>query len=126
MVLVITASSTGFSINRHFCGGHEKSKAIILEADRCVNEAKPICIKHTSTSISKKSCCQDQSTYYKQHFQVDLQFDVTNFDDDISIDGLLVNDDIVFNTTSSSNPIPIYRPPPLKEPLFILHQSFLL
>jgi hypothetical protein len=126
MMLVIAASSTGFSINRHFCGGKEKSKAVIIDADKCAFESKPICRKHETNSVSKKACCSDDSEYYKQHFQADNLVEISKVDLNIPVApvAILVFNDYTNNQVEKSTPV--YRPPPLKEPLFILHQSFLL
>ena len=126
MVLVFAASTSGISINRHFCGGKEKSKAFILQADKCAFESKSICRKHDTATLTKKACCSDHSVYYKQHFQADNDFQFLEVDFDFDYTSLLVNHKNVVIDDHEGELIPVYRPPPLKEYLFIIHQSFLL
>ena len=126
MVLIIASSTAGFSINRHYCGGKEKSKAVILDADKCAFESKSVCIRHEATTLTKKACCSDHSDFYKQYIQVDLGDNDIQEIDEFQIAQALNPTADNLQKVRSENDILVYRPPPLKEPLFVLFQSFLL
>lgn len=125
MAMVITMSTAGLAINKHYCGGKEKTKALFFEADKCVSEVANTCEKHTDLQLKRTACCDDRSSYFKQQIQVDLDYKTI----DLSLDLDIINDLFSFHIpviNSSKKAYYVYRPPPLIRDIPVLFQSFLL
>ncbi len=57
-------STTGFTVNQHFCGNRLVDTALFVRAKPCKMEAaKTGCAKHPKAR--KNGCCKDHSDYYQ-------------------------------------------------------------
>ena len=127
MVMVISVSTTGLAINKHYCGGKEKAKSVFFEADKCVNEATKTCKEHVDElEWNRKSCCEDRASFVKQVLNIDLNIDSEN--NDISIEGFILpaQDNVDFSIQKIKIEGYVYRPPPITKDINILFQVFLL
>jgi hypothetical protein len=125
MAMVITMSTAGLAINKHYCGGKEKTKAIFFEADKCVSEVAQTCEKHTDHQLKRTACCDDRSSFFKQQIQVDIDYRTT----DLSLDQDIINVAFSYHSPVINSPKKVYyvyRPPPLTRDIPVLFQSFLL
>ena len=122
LLLVVVAYSGGVSISKHLCKGKVVSRAINSEAKVC---KKAKCELHISdrTSVSKKSCCDSKSDFFKS-FNFEENPAANNF--------ILATAEILFRTisipviTSTSSRVDYYEPPPNEIPIYIQVESFLI
>ena len=126
MILVVAVSTSGFAINKHYCGGKEKAKALFLEAEKCAFEYKKVCQNHPGDNIDRKDCCSDEASFFKQALTVDLEIshDINDFD----LAEISNQDHVVVKSPriKSDKTVFTYRPPPIERDLNILFDSFLL
>ena len=126
MVMVVSISTSGFAINKHFCGGKEKTKALFFEAEKCAFESQKVCQKHLDESLSRKNCCEDKAFFFKQLLTVDLDlsqvdntvdvYDIQSLEFDLRTPNVILSERLPFT----------YRPPPIEKDVTILFQTFLL
>jgi len=131
LALLIFISSTGFTVNSHFCKSQLKDVRIFFKADDCyakfnAQKAKKSC--HTKKQSCENNCCDNTSDYYKLDQDQQLSsFDFKSFESPYLIATLWV----VFNleaskTDSKSIDYLNYKPPLIGCDLPVDFQSFLL
>jgi len=79
LALLIFVSSTGFTINSHFCKSQLKDVRVFFKADDCykkyyAQKAKQSC--HLKKKSCENNCCKNTSDYYK----LDLDQQLSSFD----------------------------------------------
>lgn len=137
MALLMFVTSTGLSIDMHFCGDHLKSFNLFGKAKNCYELAgmQPtkceIPQEQTPTmgcSMSKKSCCHNQSL----NLQADLAADTENGDFLISpeLQHFVIAFAVTFLQDQQIEPQKVnhspYKPPLIARDIPVLIQSFLL
>ena len=130
-------TSTGFSIDMHFCGNHLKSFSLTGKAKNCFELAKTSkCAKHQQTEVatpecemSKKDCCHNKTLV----LQADLTPDIPANDLIISpqLQDFLVAYVAVFLKSILPNErhhssFAHYKPPLILRDIPVLVQSFLI
>jgi len=138
MALLMFLTSTGLSIDMHFCGDHLKSFNLFGKAKNCYELAGVQPTKcdvpqkaqttNTGCSMSKKSCCHNQSL----SLQADLEVDAEQ--GDFLISAQLQHFVVAFVATflqdqriePRKNYYSPYKPPLIARDIPVLIQSFLL
>jgi len=127
MALFMLVTSTGFSMDVHYCDGDIKRANVFGKAKTCaeVTACQLKCGKTAkSCSSEKKGCCDNQS------YIIDFDFDGAELDRAISTDvqKVLVVDItstyLAYDAPSSISRTFLYRPPPLINDLQVVYQSF--
>jgi len=135
LAFLIFVSSTGFTLNSHFCQNTLQSVAIFLIPENCheraahcaMNAAKSCCSKNKNTCSDSedKDCCEDKSEFIK----ADIDFIVFTIDDfQIDFVALLPHSISIHSETILTDRLirfNTYIPPPLIRNLPLLFQSFL-
>ena len=131
LAFLIFVSSTGFTLNSHFCQNTLQSVAIFLSPQNCHERAAHCAMSTSKSCCSKtknacsKDCCEDKSQFIK----ADIDFTPFAADDfQIDLPDLLPSPlSIHFETTLIDKLIRFnnYIPPPLIRNLPLLFQSFL-
>ncbi|MBK8192387.1 MAG: hypothetical protein IPK76_04040 [Lewinellaceae bacterium] len=69
IAFAVLLSSTGFVVNRHFCGNKMKRMAIFFKAGGCAHTEHAACVEgghcKTNNKSAKRSCCQDKAAFHK-------------------------------------------------------------
>ena len=121
LLLVVVAYSGGIKISKHLCKGKVVSRAINHEAKVC-KRAKCEINFSDRTAVSKKSCCDSESDFFKS-FNFEENTTANNF--------ILANAYFYFPTisipviTSTSSRVDYYEPPP-NVPIYIRVERFLI
>lgn len=139
LALLMFFTSTGFSIDMHFCGDNLKSVNMLGKAKNCYELAKTVspkdCLQHqkikketTGCSMDKKDCCQNRSLNLQADLTLENQsseFTMSQQLQDFVIAYLVVllEDRIVETDTPS---FADYKPPIIPRDIPVLVQSFLL
>ena len=128
LALLVLVSSSSFSVNMHYCGGHVQSISLIEDADACPMEVQlPTC--HRQEQIKKSGCCEDKHVAFEgKAFNTKVQdFSLLNWQAinwvaslPIIMEVIQVNEALTF-----SNHIP-YKPPIVERDIPVLKQSFLI
>ena len=129
LALLMFFTSTGFSVDMHYCRGEFKSFSLVGKAKSCHADAKVTCPHHRNMTAGKKDCCTNQT----HTFRVDQDLQQAQ-NVDFTITPQLQNFVTAYVFTFCENQIatnenPVfarYRPPPLRRNIPVLHQSFLL
>jgi len=138
MALLMFITSTGLSIDMHFCGDHLKSFDLFGKAKNCYELAGMQPTKcempqkeqtpTTGCSMSKKNCCHNQSL----NFKADLESDTENGEFLISpeLQHFVIAFAATFLQDQRIEPQKInfisYKPPLILRDIPVLIQSFLL
>ena len=131
LALLIFVSSTGFTINSHFCKDQLKDARIFFKADDCykkyyAQKTKKAC--HVKKKSCENNCCKNTSEYYKLDLDQQLSsFDFKAFESPNFIETLWLRlpiDDYL--TDSKSTHYLNYKPPLIFSDLPIDLQTFLL
>ena len=131
LALLILISSTGFTINSHFCRSQLKDVRIFFKADDCYKKIKTNKIHqtcHAKKQSCENNCCKNTSKYYK----LDQDQQLSSFDFKLfSQPDFIATLWIIFNfeiskTDSKSAQYLNYKPPLIVCDLPVDLQTFLL
>ena len=120
---LLLISTSGVIINKHYSGGELFSASLFVEAESCCETS---CCQH-----EHKNNCSEESDFYK----LIADFTLTEVQDHEQHFHLLINPvgvELDWNNTYSHNASesvlkhPLYRPPPVRDDLTVLHLSLLL
>ncbi len=123
LACLVLVSTTGLTINKHYCKNELKNVAFFVKAKACHETKKVTCPHHQPTD--EKPCCENTTDYFiadTDQVYPTNHLEVTSFDE-IGIDPLF------YVLTSHNNSFPLYnewlcfRPPPLL--VFQQHTSWL-
>ena len=127
--LLVLLSSTGLSVDMHFCKGKLRSLNLIGDAKSCVEKARG-CKKHDNKVVRKHcpiGCCSDKTVEVDAEDQVFHQETQTALDEQGAI---VVATSIYTEKTAILNeycPSPeVYKPPKIIRNIYDIIQSFLL
>lgn len=131
LALLIFISSTGFTVNRHFCKSELKNVNIFFKADDCYKKyhsrkTKKTC--HIKKQSCENNCCKNTSEYYK----LDQDQQLSSFDfKAFATPHLIASLWIVLNLElpvidDKSNDYLNYKPPLIVSDLPVDLQTFLL
>lgn len=136
MAVMVFCSSSGFSLDLHYCQGQLKSFSILGKAKNCHEMANMSHCKHhgpTTTSICSdnedKNCCNNETLLVKSDLELQVNSFKLNLDKNeewfitafASI--FLYNYSIEYNETELFQ---IHRPPLIPRDICVLFQNFLL
>ena len=126
---LILVSTTGFTINLHYCHDQLIDLALFSPAQRCCDTAKKDPCDADNT-ISKKSHCEDESIVLETTENFVSSSYVFSFENMHSID-LLLTASIIFNDQGAHDHVvkkpPWHKePPPYQEVVLSQIQSFLI
>lgn len=120
----------GVSINSHYCGGVEVSRALMMEAPSCGHhQHADMCEDHSAENKQDKGCCSSDSEFFQ--IQNDLiAVTATALVPNVavlSVDEIYSPQVEVLQSTSFERAYPINKPPPLTVSRQLASiQSFLL
>lgn len=137
LAFLIFVSSTGFTLNSHFCQNTLQSVAIFLTPKNCHERAASHCTmampknccakKKTSCEVSDdKDCCKDTSQFAKADIDF-TPFTVSDFQINLPVFAHILPISYTIKTTLNDRLIRFknYIPPPLIRNIPLLIQSFL-
>lgn len=133
MAVLILVTSTGFTIDRHYCKGELKTISLFVKAKSCheIGMGMQNCPYHKKQENLEeknedKNCCSNKTEFVKSdQDQIKIETTTTNYDYETPI----IHFEIVENTPLLSTSIPsnfLYKPPLLRLNIPVLFQSFLL
>lgn len=138
MALLVLVTSTGISVDQHFCRGELKSVALIGKAHSCHEVDAPKKCKHHASGNDvaseaeqqgKNKCCENKRSFVKSDqdlFNAGMEIEMTNVAVELAFH-YTVESDVSFEVLSDKEYCSYSDPPPLLiRPLYILHESFLL
>ncbi len=131
LALLVFVSSTGFTVNRHFCKNQLKDVRIFFKAEDCyqkyyVQKTKKSC--HLEKKSCESNCCNNTSEYHKLDLDQQISsFDFKSFDDPyfIGVLWLAMNFKLSTNDSKSIDYLN-YKPPLIISDLSVDLQTFLL
>ena len=129
LALLMFFTSTGFSVDMHYCKGEFKSFSLFGKAKSCHADTKITCPHHKNMTAEKKDCCTNQRHTFRADQDLQQAQNV-----DFALTKPLQNFVAAYiftfrkiQITSDANPVfARYRPPPLRRNMPVLYQSFLL
>jgi hypothetical protein len=131
LALLIFVSSTGFTINSHFCKDQLKDIRVFFKADDCykkyyAQKTKKAC--HVKKQSCENNCCKNTSEYYKLDLDQQLNsFDFKAFESPQLIATLWVILNFKLTITDSKSTDYLnYKPPLIVSDLPVDLQTFLL
>lgn len=131
LAFLVLGTSTGYSIDLHFCKGHLKSISLIGTAKSC-HEASKQCPMHagltTDTSSEAKDCCTNEKITFEE---LDTDFTGPQLVELVDLQPIVFClSESLFHQDLTVAYYPggfkHYRPPPLYEDIPVLFQSFLI
>ena len=135
LALLLLCTSTGFSMDLHYCRGQLQSVGIFQKAQNCHERAakNPACKYHraaasTQSGLDKKDCCENHT------LDVDADLEPLNATADLVVDlpakhftqPALSTSRTSFVVSKTLLAFPHNRPPPLRRCRAIFPPSFLL
>lgn len=139
MALLLLVTSSGLSMDVHFCQGKFKRASIFGKAKTCqeVNNCLIKCGKQVNSYPSETSCSRDEShkdCCKNESFILDLDFEVSDIvSTDLSKKQKHFLTAFTFNyvlnlvlTNEEVSKFKTYRPPPLERDLAVFFQVFRL
>jgi len=128
LALMVLVSSSSFTVNMHFCGGHMQSVSLIEEADACSMEVQlPPC--HKKLAVKKSGCCEDKHVAFEgKDFNAQVQdfsfltWQAINWVAALPVimEVIQVNEVLAFSNHTQ------YKPPIVGRDIPVLVQSFLI
>jgi hypothetical protein len=131
LAVLIFISSTGFTVNSHFCQNQLKDVCLFFKADDCykkfnAQKTKKSC--HLEKKSCENNCCNNTSEYYKldQDQQlISFDFKAFNTPQIIATLWIVLNLELPIETTKSIHYLN-YKPPLIVSDLPVDLQTFLL
>lgn len=128
LALLVFVSSSSFTVNMHFCGGHVQSVSLIEDADACPMEVQlPPC--HKKMAAKKSGCCNDtQVSFEGKEFNKqiqDLSLVAWQLINAVATHPYIMEVVQVNEALTFSNYTP-YKPPIVERDIPVLVQSFLI
>lgn len=138
LILAITVfcSSSGFSLDMHYCQGKLKSFSVFGKAKNCHEMAKMSHCKHHSSKSTNicsdkedKNCCNNETLLVKSDLELQVNSFTLNLDKNqewfiSAFAGIfLYNYSSAYNRTDAFQ---IHRPPLIPRDICVLFQNFLL
>ncbi len=136
LCLIILISSTGLSINHHYCQGQIKSAALLVKANACgpagdrTAQSEPFCPVEGMATLGKGRCCYDLSSFIKQLILKDSSSDgITAISPSkpqvLPLVLAFWETGVLHHRPVKINSSTFYRPPVLSRDLTIVLQTFL-
>ncbi|GMQ23751.1 hypothetical protein Aoki45_04330 [Algoriphagus sp. oki45] len=129
MALLVFFASVGMAKTTHFCMGMEM-KSELGFGEKHVDCGMNMPMDHSENDSDNqhdpKSCCENVTTQLQVDDEVSLKKAEIQFNLTFAVALIQV---FVFSldlTTAENTPLPDYSPPPIKQDLQVLHQSFLI
>lgn len=126
MAILVLASTTSFTVDKHFCGKMLMDLAIFSEAESCGMEMH----SHSdgdSCSIKVDPCCSDQTTSVDGQDELKISFGSLNFDQQLFLNSFTYSYLNLFEGLPQQVvPFKYYTPPILVTDIQILDQVFLI
>ena len=128
LALLVLVSSSSFTVNMHFCGGHVQSVSLIEEAASCPMEVQlPPC--HKKIAVKKSGCCEDKHVAFEgKDFNTQVQdffFFIWQSINWVATLPMIMEIVQVNESLAFSNHTP-YKPPIVERDIPVLVQSFLI
>ncbi len=128
MACLVLLSTTGFSMNLHFCGGQMQDVSFFGDEVECSMmqkvQDKPSCPMHAMKAMD---CCKDQDLNIDSKSPETLFVKNLELHNSLSLAVLPVEQEMLSPVlTRSIIPLLPYRPPPADREIIILVQSFLI
>ena len=133
LALLVFVTSTGFSVDTHYCQGHMKTFNVFGKAKTCSDLEKATVCGHQDENtnggtVGKRPCCENRFRY----FQPD-QSRISQSTNSVSVKPVQVYMPVSVFVTSHFNIIDLeapafsrYKPPPLLRDIPVLTQVFRL
>lgn len=126
MAILVLASTTSFTVDKHFCGKMLMDLAIFSEAESCGMEMH----SHSegdSYSLEVDPCCSDQTTVVEGQDKLIVSIDSLNFDQQLFLYSFTHSYLNLFEGLPLQVvPFKYYTPPILVTEILILDQVFLI
>ena len=132
LALLVFISSTGFTVNSHFCKDKLKDFRIFIKAKDCYQkhraEKKTARSCHVKKQSCDNNCCHNTSEYFKLELDQQLStFELKPFTQTVFIAVLWIfNNHNNFVLHNRSYQFLKYKPPPIVYDILVLLQTFLL
>ena len=131
MALMVFISSTGFSVDTHYCKGELKSVNFISEAKSCHSNPHKVnkACHHSSNmpaSLSKKDCCENKLIHVYSEIIKSVDYSEVKVSNQL---GQFLESPASFTTINLEAYVPAfarYKPPLISMDIQIFFQSFLL
>jgi hypothetical protein len=137
MALLLLSSSSGFSIDFHYCQGKLKSFSLLGDAKNCHDKlaSNKTCKHHQKNLEEAETSCEEKEDCCKNdkiHFQLEQDQIISTSDSGITNSGLTYS--LAYSASlrasfdlPNDNYTPVYYKPPLiPKDIPVLIQSFLL
>lgn len=125
MAFVVLCSTLTFTVNMHYCGDTLVETAVFDKVKGCaMNMQKP---STKGCSIAKKNCCNDEQLVVDGQDELQIQFDIISFEQQLFITSFFYTyncgfEDIDKNISSYKT----YKPPLVIRLLFKLDEIYLI
>lgn len=128
LALLVLVSSSSFTVNMHFCGGHVQSISLIEDAAPCPMEVQLLPC-HKKMAVTKSGCCDDKHVAFEgKDFSAKVQdFSMLAWQSinwvaalPLIMEVIQVNESLAFSTHTP------YKPPLVGRDITVLVQSFLI
>src|SRR5690625_3966922 len=126
MAFLMLASTTSFTVDKHFCGKMLMDLAIFSDAESCGMEmhSHP---EGDSCAMDVDPCCSDQTVAVEGQDELRVSFDSLNFDQQLFLTSFIYSNLNLFEGLPQQVfPFSHYTPPLLVSDIQILDQVFLI
>lgn len=125
MAILVFASTTSFTVDKHFCGKMLMDLAIFSEAESCGMQHSHS--ESDNCSIEVDPCCSNQTTVVEGQNELKVSFESLDFDQQLFLSSFTYSYLNLFEGLPEQKvPFKNYTPPLLVTDIQILDQVFLI
>lgn len=128
LALVLLASTSGFTISSHHCGGRLVAVSVFGKAKDCYgNTAATPCKENGAMPFCKKGCCKDETCFFKSETDLDIVvFGFINVELPVAFGKITPFPTKTFFEIAPINLSHLLRPPIVITDILVRLQTFLL